>query len=707
MTSHCGSARCSGRFLNAFLLSLVLLLMFTPDALWAFTPAPTVTTLTLSSSSVPEGDAVTFTATVATGGSPVTRGLVVFCNALAAHCEDAAILGTGQLTSSGEASLTLILGIGDHSIKAAFEGVGTTRGASTSTAQPLTVTGQYPTTTTTLAQSNGPGNYNFTGTVSGYGGIPRTGTLTMLNYLNHVPSTLATFPFSSATNGLNFQRASLIPTGNVPGGFTTGDFNGDGKLDVVVAIQGSNDLTVLLGNGNGSFSAPPTVTGPFTYIGGIVGDFNGDGNLDFATSEFGVPNGVFLGHGDGTFSAVVALPIAGGSSLMGMTADFNGDGILDLATVDYSYNDASSVTVLQGNGDGTFTRLSASYTTNGNIFTLLAADFNGDGIPDLATTSAYGSLLAVLLGNGDGTFNVAPASPSIDGGFFSMAAGDFNNDGKVDLAVSSYPDSTNSITILLGNGDGTFTTGGSFPAGVNPGGITLGDFNHDGVIDLVTFSPDTSAGSYKTMTVLLGNGDGTFNTLNSRKTVYSPIGIAVGDFNDDGASDIAIVAESYVIPFSVPGPGFIEVLFSQTTSSFTVNDVSFTGGLNHSIASLYSGDAHYGSSQSRPLVMAGTGVATTVTLTASPGLTIPAGQPVQFTATVTPASSGALTAAGTVSFAVPGGAVFGIVNLNHGQAILTTSRYAVPGTYKIDVQYSGDANFLASRSAWLILTITP
>lgn len=206
---------------------------------------------------------------------------------------------------------------------------------------------------------------------------------------------------------------------------------------------------------------------------------------------------ILLGNGDGTFTARATIPVAGGPQSVA-AGDFNRDGKLDLAVVSYSSNTA---TVLLGNGDGTFTEAASSSATGFEPLSVAAADFNGDGILDLAVTGLNGGApglgtVTVLLGKGDGTFAPTAVSPEPGQNPSSVAVADFNGDGKADLAIANA--GSNTITVLLGNGDGTFAAPLSPAAGTDPLFVAVGDFNGDAIPDLAAANNSTSS-----VTVLL------------------------------------------------------------------------------------------------------------------------------------------------------------------------------------------------------------
>src|SRR6266699_270096 len=264
---------------------------------------------------------------------------------------------------------------------------------------------------------------------------------------------------------------------NGPSGVAVGDFNGDGKLDLAVSNYGDNSLSVLLGNGDGTFQAPhttPVGTNPAQVA---VGDFNGDGKLDVAVSSVGSNTvSVLLGNGDGTFLPPLITPV-GANPWYFAVGDFNGDGKLDLAVADYgcpldcNSSPSNTVTVLLGLGNGTF-QPAPSLTVGNGPAGVAVGDFNGDGRQDLAVANVNDNTLSVLLGNGDGTFQ-APhtfADPGMTHPYF-VAVSDFNRDGKQDLVVTNHLFAT--VSVLLGNGDGTFQAAQDFAVDNDPVDVTV------------------------------------------------------------------------------------------------------------------------------------------------------------------------------------------------------------------------------------------
>jgi uncharacterized protein (TIGR03437 family) len=332
-----------------------------------------------------------------------------------------------------------------------------------------------------------------------------------------------------------------------------GDFNGDGKQDLLIAqtISAPAGLTisVFLGQGDGTFQAPVITPNASAYALTAVADFNGDGKLDLlfsvSTGE-GNLSAIALGNGDGTFRANQLMQIAG-QVLVIAVADFNGDGKPDVLAYSDLYTDDLPTGplpfILFGNGDGTFSSGTGKSTLSIGQENALATpsaigDVNLDGKADIVTVSD------VYLSNGDGTFQVVPWSNSAE--LLDLAGkavlADVNGDGNPDLVYAASIGSGISAVVLFGNGDGTFRLGDFYPlvsTGGAPYSLVVADFNQDG-------APDIAAGAGTGLTILANYGDGTFHnsiTVNglslASKMLIGPL--TVGDFNGDGKPDLVVM----------------------------------------------------------------------------------------------------------------------------------------------------------------------
>jgi Bacterial Ig-like domain (group 3)/FG-GAP-like repeat len=493
-----------------------------------------------------------------------------------------------------------------------------------------------------------------------------------------------------------FQAAvSYNSEGTGASSVVTADVNGDGKPDVLVANTCGNygysncttgSVGVLLNNGDGSFYAALNYSsGGSEPNSAAVADVNGDGKLDLVVANQDGSLSALLGNGDGKFQAAVTYSSGGAEAESVAVADMNGDGKPDLIVANQCNCESGdgSMGVLLGNGDGTF-QAAVNYGLQSSPNSVAVADVNGDGKPDLVVAS-YGTL-EVLLGNGDGSFQ----SPSenvteLDGQ--SVAVADVNGDGKLDLVVANHGDGTpnsGSVSVLLGNGDGTFQPVVTYSSGaIYTDAILVGDVNGDGKFDLVVASQYTnSAPFYGVVGVLLGNGDGTFQTAVNTSTPTPLEGVrqlALADFNGDGKLDLAVGAGNVLLLGNGDGTFQTPLALGAGGQGVSVGDFNRDG---------------------RPdLVVGGVTVllnisrlSTTTSLVSSSNPSV-SGKPVSFTATV---SSSAVKPTGKVQF-LNGTTVLATLTLSSGSARYTTSKLPI-GANSITAVYEGNSNSRGSTS---------
>lgn len=366
--------------------------------------------------------------------------------------------------------------------------------------------------------------------------------------------------FQNNGNG-TFNTPAIYQTGYGPTWAITKDYNNDGKLDVAVLNYGNNQtgaitgVGLLFGKGDGGFVG---VTAFYPGSGKLVkGDFNNDNKLDLAVYYNNSPTRLAIRLGDGLGS--FGPPIDFDSALPGFVnklyaADLNRDGNQDIVATTQSQH---LVLVYLGNGNATF-GARTSYTAGDNPYTAAIADYNRDGFPDIAAVnSGTTHTISIFFGNGNGSFSQATNIPTTV--FASqIVTDDFNRDGIADLIISG----TNSgIGILLGNGSGGFSGPTFFPIGTSPQELAVGDFNKDGIKDLAI----NTAGK---VAVLYGVGNGTFNGLATYTIGSSSFDIAVTDFNSDGYLDIAV--PNFTLPSVTILPGTSNGTFGTALAFYTV-----------------------------------------------------------------------------------------------------------------------------------------
>ena len=600
------------------------------------------TTLAITPVTGAQGVVFTLTATVVSGGQPVTGGEVNFLDGEMVVASAELVSATGVATYK-----TRSFTIGSHALTAMFTGTSAAAASATTAAVTLNVTGKYG-TTTALTSTGVQGSYALTGTVDGLGLGSPTGNVVFTDTSTN--ATLGTVPVSGVVRG--FVPGTPISAGSAAAQVVSADVNGDGKLDLVVANSSGAMVTVLLGNGDGTYTAMAPFGTNYTGITGVaVADFNGDGKLDVATANQSTV-GIFLGNGDGTFGA--EHDFANTNTSAGVFAgDFNGDGKLDLAVPD-RYN---GMTILIGNGDGTFTQPNPAFNVGASPnYHSAIADFNGDGKLDIAAGNFFDNTVSILIGNGDGTFQ-PPVTYATGSAPTTTFAGDFNGDGITDIFLSNSNDGT--ISVLLGNGDGTFKPQQTYAVGANPNDASVGDLNGDGKLDIAVANVNDG-----TVSILFGNGDGTFKPQQVLVSGSETESVTIGDANGDGSRDVEAVNA---------GGNTVTVFLNEATAAVSLTGVTLPGTGTDNVVATYGGDTSFTGSRSNTLALPSNVTATAAVISWKP-------------------------AVGTIAY----GTALGAQQLNATAA--TAAGVAIPGTF---VYTPAAGAVLAAGTQTLSVTFTP
>lgn len=347
---------------------------------------------------------------------------------------------------------------------------------------------------------------------------------------------------SVPAQNLVFTPVLSAPVGAHPEGLTVGDFNEDGNLDIATANSDSDDVSVLLGNGNGTFRSSYSFgvgTSPMFLT---RGDLNRDGTADLAVAETGADGVlVLLGKGDGFFEEPVAYPSGKGPTFLTL-GDVDGDGDPDMVVVNsgrFGHYPPYSWSVLLNNGEGVFTLSHHVEERDRNgLFPTGAslADLDDDGMPDVTLTWSQPSwrtpngYVSVFRNRGQGTFSFWK---TIQAGFTLSAVTqtDLDADGNLDLMVTSL--FTDSIKLLLQFSPGLYTKPANMEVGFSPVALAYRDLDGDGYRDLISTNRASDSTS-----ILLGRGDGSFRPAGHYAVGKVPTAMGIEDFDHDGLPDI-------------------------------------------------------------------------------------------------------------------------------------------------------------------------
>lgn len=572
------------------------------------------------------------------------------------------------------------------------------------------------------------------------------------------------FTDASDSQTVSFLPAVTYVTGaenTTAGSLVVADVNGDGKPDLVVANVSTSccgnpgSIGILLGNGDGTFETPILITtvgqiGEWNAL--AVADVNADGKLDIIVAACCESNGdneaaVLLGNGDGTFRSPTFFDLGGTTLSSIAVADVNGDGKPDIVSANYNNASNSTVTVLVGNGDGSFqSAITSSAPIDASCLTV--ADVKGDGKADALVCSE--DTVAVLLGDGNGNFQPFTNS-NFSTGFCTAgpAVADLNGDGIPDIVAANSGMNGCSVQgfagVLLGNGDDTFQPEVDFAATTSNNGngdLALADVNGDGHLDAIVASGFNLGSTNGEVAVLLGNGNGTFQApvLFSTGAPRS-VPVVVTDINGDGKPDI--VTANFGQPGASVLINHIGVARASTTTSLSTSlnpslygqKVVFTATISNNgdspatgyvsfvygrasignatvkangvatltlstlnadtfpVMAVYRGDTNNLPSSSAPLNLVVNQATSSAMLTSSTNPSN-AGQAVTFTARIT---SPTVIPTGPVIFKA-GKTSLGTVELNDGQATLTTSALG-PGTTRVTVSFGGDSDIKGSSAS--------
>jgi hypothetical protein len=559
---------------------------------------------------IAENTPITIAAVVSAGGVPVTQATVSFL-------DGTVILGSQALSSTGTASTITVLGPGSHQLSSTYNGSGSvSAGASLSTIVMMT-----PTISSALADSGAPGNYVLTSVITGDAFDIPTGAGTFVD-----GTTSTTLGHATVTPG-NIKLQTIAAPGSptniagTPISVAAGDFDGDHNADLAVIDSAASTVSILMGNGTGQMTiatgSPIALSAAPVRI--TTADFNGDSKNDLAIATTSGKVIILLNDGSGQFH--VASTITANSDAAIVSGDFNGDGETDLAVADNT--GSGTLTILLGDGTGTFTLASGSPFVVPSPSSIVTGDFNHDGTLDLAVANSSANTISVLLGNGNGSFASAAHSPFATGtNPIAIAAGDFNGDGKLDLAAANQTSSN--LTILLGDGAGNFTAASNSPLALSaaPAALSAG-----AVAD--KRSGLAVANQNGTITVLQSDSVGNLSEVAGSPVPVSTslTSMVLADFDNDGKPDFAALDTNSL---------GIKLNRATSSSTIVVTNIAVAGSGPQSVTANYSGDSVYPASVSNAVTLTSTTVPDFTIASTTSSQSIAPGKSANYTISVTP-----------------------------------------------------------------------
>jgi hypothetical protein len=475
--------------------------------------------------------------------------------------------------------------------------------------------------------------------------------------------------------------------------FVPGDFNGDGKEDLAMPVEGG--ISILLSKGDGTFDSVPYYDMGQEVGAAAVAQFSGDGHEDIAVTLPATFPRLLLGDGTGNFTLGPdpnPSYMSTGADTTLLVGDFNGDGKPDLNISDLVPNESSAGTqsVALNLGHGVF----ATPVVNPNGSTVMA-DFNGDGRTDILDIN--GEQVIVSLGQADGSFKTANTTIRIASDPGHANVGDVNNDGKPDLIIN-YGDH---MEVWLGNGDGTFTYATSTSLqNIGPDDlVAVADVDGDGKADAIYVPNANPAVTLSPLEIFYGNGDGTFQAPVSIPLSHRYVQVVVADINNDGKPDMVLTdGASVAVMLNLGNRTFdseVHYIAGRAVSALNVVDVNSDGYPDIVVAN--TGGTTVAVLLNQPQGTSGTGSLVSGTLSITPEPSV-SGQPLTVTLTVASQASGGAVPTGQVSFTLDG-VFLADVTITNGKASYTISSTLLPIAHMIGAAYSGDATYAPKNFA--------